>query len=68
MIDVDKLNDFQKTCLEEVQHLPASQQLKYIKHLTQAKLIKIENLVLEQKKIYNLIQTSMEVLEEKGFL
>ena len=68
MIDVDKLNDFQKACLEEVQHLPASQQLKYIKHLTEAKLIKIENLVLEQQKIYNLIQISMEVLEEKGFL
>lgn len=68
MIDVSKLNDFQKACLEEVQHLPPSQQLKYIKHLTNAKLIKIENLVLEQQKIYNLIQISMEVLEEKGFL
>ena len=68
MIDVDKLNDFQKTCLEEVQNLSPSKKLDYIKHLTKAKLLKIENLVLEQEKIYNLIQTSMEVLEEKGFL
>ena len=64
MIDVSKLNDFQKTCLEEVQNLPPSKQLEYIKHQTKAKLIKIENLVLEQEKIYNLIQTSMEVLKE----
>lgn len=64
MIDVSELNDFQKTCLKEVKNLTPSKQLEYIKHKRKAKLLKIENLVLELEKINNLILLSMEVLEE----